>query len=315
MITFKDLVRTSRPLFWLNTSVLWVLGLLVLQESPTWVDLMMIAYFTLPFNLWLHGINDVYDFESDSLNERKGSAEGALLSRALHQPMLYYTLLWNVPFWLLALWQGNLLAILLLSFFLFLGWAYSAPPIRGKSRPFLDSLINTAYILPYLIVLAWHDASLSVWQASWPAILAFAAWSMASHAFTSIQDIEADRAGGISTIATFLGATYTTWFSLIFYLVATGITLYYGLQWSAIIAIYVLLVIWYMVRPSRVRANQLYRGFILLNSTIGFLITVTLALAYSAHTLWAATVVLSLVGVVVLSLNWAQHEKKEREHG
>lgn len=306
-MTFKDLLRTSRPLFWLNTSVLWVLGLLVLQQSPTWVDLLMILYFTLPFNLWLHGINDVYDFDSDLLNERKGSAEGALLSQALHQPMLRYTLLWNVPFWLLALWQGNLSGILLLTLFVFLGWAYSAPPIRGKSRPFLDSVINAAYIFPYLIVLAWHNASTSIWQASWPAILAFAAWSIASHAFTSIQDIEADRAGGISTVATFLGAHYTTWFSLFFYALAVMTTLRYGVQWGVTVAIYPLLVIWYMLQPSRERANQLYRSFIFFNSALGFLITVTLALAHPTHTVWAALVVLSLVGVVVLSLNWARY--------
>ena len=267
----------------------------------------MIAYFTLPFNLWLHGINDVYDFESDLLNERKGTHEGALLSRALHHPMWRYTLLWNVPFWLLALWQGNALGIGLLALFLFLGWAYSAPPIRGKSRPFVDSLINTAYILPYLIVLAWHDAPSDIWQASLPAILAFAAWSIASHAFTSIQDIEADRAGGISTVATFLGAQYTTWFSLFFYILATIISLRYGWQWSIAVAIYALLVLWYMLKPSRTRANQLYRWFIVLNSTLGFFVTVTLALAHPANTLWAAVVVLSLVGLVGLALRWGRY--------
>ena len=46
---------------------------------------------------------------------------------------------------------------------LLIGWAYSAPPIRGKSRPFLDSLINTAYIFPYLIALAWHGAAAEIW--------------------------------------------------------------------------------------------------------------------------------------------------------
>ena len=309
MITFKDLLRTSRPLFWLNTAVLWVLGLLVLEQPPGWADLLMIGYFTLPFNLWLHGINDVYDFESDLQNERKGTDEGALLSRALHQPILHQTLLWNVPFWLIALWQGNALAISLLALFLFLGWAYSAPPIRGKSRPFLDSLINSAYILPYLIVLAWHEASADIWQASLPAMLGFAAWSIASHAFTSIQDIEADRAAGISTVATFLGTQRTTWFSFFFYMLAVIITLRYGWQWSVALAIYPLLVIWYMLNPSRRRANQLYRGFILLNSTLGFLVTITLGLANPANTLWAAVVVLSLVGVVVLALRWGRYRE------
>lgn len=306
MISFKDVLRTSRPLLWLNTAVLWVLGLLVLEVAPGWGDFLMIVYFTLPFNLWLHGINDVYDFESDLLNERKGGDEGALLGRALHEPLWGQIWGWNVPFWLLALWLGNPLALGLLGLFLFLGWAYSAPPIRGKSRPFLDSLINTAYILPYLIALAWHAAPPPIWQASLPAILAFATWSIASHAFTSIQDIEADRAAGISTVATFLGATRTTWFSLIFYLLAVIITSPYGWQWSISVAIYPLLVLWYLIRPSRTRANQLYRWFIRLNATLGFLLTATLALATPPNTLWAALLVLSLVATVRLALAWAR---------
>lgn len=306
MLSFKHILRTSRPLFWLNTSVLWVLALLVIEEAPTWADLLMILYFTLPFNLWLHGINDIYDFESDLLNERKGSDEGALLSPSLHKPLQRSIVIWNLPFWLIALWQGTPLAISLLALFLFLGWAYSAPPIRGKSRPVFDSLINSAYIMPYLIALAWHNAPAESWQVSRPAIIAFCTWSIASHVFTSIQDIEADRAGGISTIATFLGAHKSAWLALLFYLLALLATSTYGWHWALGIAIYPSLVLWYLTHPSRQRANRLYRAFILLNSTLGFVVTVNLALASPPNTLWAAIVVLSLVGIVVFSLRWGR---------
>lgn len=306
MLSFKDILRTSRPLLWLNTSVLWVLGLLVLEKPPTWADLLMILYFTLPFNLWLHGINDIYDFESDLLNQRKGSDEGALLPPSLHKPLLRSIIIWNLPFWLIALWQGTPLASGLITLFLFLGWAYSAPPIRGKSRPVLDSLINTAYLMPYLIALAWHHAPPEIWQGSLPAIIAFCTWSIASHAFTAIQDIEADRAGGISTIATFLGAQRSASLALLFYLLALLATSSYGWHWALGIAIYPALVLWYLAEPSRERANRLYRAFILLNSTLGFIVTVNLALASPPNTRWAAIVVLSLVAMVVISLRWGR---------
>jgi 4-hydroxybenzoate polyprenyltransferase len=311
MLSFKDILRTSRPLLWLNTAVLWVLGLLVLEIPPTWADVVMILYFTLPFNFWLHGINDVFDYASDLLNERKGSDEGALLQRALHAPILRSTLLWNFPFWIIAAWQGNTLSTLLLSIFIFLGWAYSAPPIRGKSRPFIDSLINVAYIFPYLIALAWHDAPLSVWGASVPAVIAFAGWSIASHAFTSIQDIEADRAGGISTVATFLGATHTARFALFWYALAAIAAAQYGWLWGIPLLLYVGYVLWYIIRPTRERANRLYRFFIWTNSALGFLVTVALAVASPPNTLWAAIVVLALVALVLLSLAYGRYKPNE----
>lgn len=307
-LSLRALVRVSRPLFWLNTAILWLLALLVLERAPSPADLVMIGYFTFPFNLWLHGINDVHDYESDRRNARKGSAEGALLDRRYHANLLRQVLLLNLPFWLFALWAGGAIAWLLLTLFLFLGWAYSAPPIRGKSRPGLDSLINIAYLLPYPIALAWHGAGAQLWRASLAALVAFAAWSVASHAFTSIQDIEADRTGGITTIATTLGATRSALLALALYVVAALAAGRYGVGWGILVGLYALLVGWYLVRPERARANRLYRRFILLNSTLGFLVTVRLALASPPNLLWAALLTLSLVALVVAALRWGRRE-------
>lgn len=311
MLAFRDILRTSRPLLWLNTAILWIVGLLVLKILPTGADGVMILYFTLPFNLWLHGINDVYDHASDLLNQRKGSAEGALLPKFLHAPMLRATLLWNVPFWMWAIWQGNRLSTLLLAIFLFLGWAYSAPPIRGKSRPFIDSLINVAYIFPYLIALAWHHAPAEVWFASLPAITAFAGWSIASHAFTSIQDIEADKQAGITTIATMLGAANTTQFALFWYAIAVVAAAQYGWQWGLPLLLYVGYILWYRRNPTRERANRLYRIFIWTNSALGFIVTVTLALSSPSTTFWVAVMVLSLLLLVASALAYGRYKPKE----
>lgn len=314
-LSLRALVEVSRPLFWLNTSILWLLALLVLERAPSATDLVMIGYFTFPFNLWLHGINDVHDYESDRLNARKGSAEGALLERRYHTTLLRQVVLLNLPFWLLALWAGGAVAWLLLSLFLFLGWAYSAPPIRGKSRPGLDGLINIAYLLPYPIAFAWHGASGDLWRASLPALIAFAAWSVASHAFTSIQDIEADRAGGISTIATALGATRSAVLALVLYGVAALAAGRYGGSWGLLVGIYALLTGWFLLRPERTRANRLYRLFILLNSTLGFLVTVRLALASPPNTLWAAILTLLLVTLVIGAIRWARRDTVARTGG
>jgi 4-hydroxybenzoate polyprenyltransferase len=306
------LVRVSRPLLWLNTAALWALALLVLDRFPGWQDLLMIGYFTLPFNLWLHGINDIYDYESDLRNARKGSDEGALLPARKHHALASSLLLWNVPFWLLALWQGTPLALALLALFLFLGWAYSAPPVRGKSRPFLDGMINTGYVLPFLIALAWHGAPAALWLASLPGILAFAAWCVASHAFTSIQDIEPDRAGGIHTVATCLGPRYSAWFALGFYGLAVLGAAWYGPLWAALVALYPLLVVAFQRQPDQERAHRLYRWFILFNSLLGLSVTVALVLNRPQNLPWVLLLMPALVALVALARAWGRYEAPER---
>lgn len=302
-VRLKDLVRTSRPLLWLNTAVLALLAPVALNRPLEPGTLLLVAYFTLPFNLYLHGINDVYDYESDLLNARKGGAEGDLLPRTLHAPMLRWLFLINAPFVLLLLASGPLLANALLLLFLVLGWAYSAPPIRGKSRPFLDNLINAAYILPLLIGLARLGVPPAEWP--WPAIVAFVVWSLASHAFTSIQDIEADRAAGINTIATLLGARASSAYALALYGLAALLAAGYGRPWGALALVYPALVLWYLAGPGRARANRLYRAFIFANSTLGFIVTMTLIVANPRTVVWAGAVALALVTVVAGALRYA----------
>ncbi|WHF20954.1 hypothetical protein QJS66_11790 [Kocuria rhizophila] len=48
--------------------------------------------FLVPYNLAMHGINDVFDDESDLRNPRKGGLEGAVVDRAAQRPVL-----WRLP--------------------------------------------------------------------------------------------------------------------------------------------------------------------------------------------------------------------------
>ena len=79
MLPFRDLVAISRPLFWFNTAVPYVWGWFLSGRSLDAPTLLLIAYFSFPFNLLLHGVNDIFDYETDLRNTRKDSAEGALL--------------------------------------------------------------------------------------------------------------------------------------------------------------------------------------------------------------------------------------------
>ncbi|MTA58806.1 MAG: prenyltransferase, partial [Actinobacteria bacterium] len=78
---------------------------------------------------------------------------------------------------------------------------YSAPPMRFKGRPYLDSISNADYAFPLAIVpLALAE------EPAWLAVFALMAWSLAKHTYDAIQDIEEDAFVGIKTTAVHLGA-------------------------------------------------------------------------------------------------------------
>ena len=93
---------------------------------------------------------------------------------------------------------------------------YSAPPLRFKARPFLDSLSNAAYAFPLVFTPLVLGAS-----PVWPAALGLMAWSAAKHTFDAVQDIDEDREVGIVTTAVRLGPRGVVFWSGSFWLLST----------------------------------------------------------------------------------------------
>ena len=122
----------------------------------------------------------------------------------------------NVPFlvYFLSVLPYGAIFWLLLYITLFVG--YSAPPLRFKARPYLDSLSNAAYAFPLVFVpLALGEEVL------WPAALGLMAWSAAKHTFDAVQDVDEDRNVGIETTAVRLGVPGVVLWSGAWWLVST----------------------------------------------------------------------------------------------
>ena len=210
------LSHISRPVLWINTVGPAVVGLWLTGDLWRWEVLPLLLWLTLPFNLLIYGVNDVFDQETDAKNPRKGSLEGAKIrSREVRQ-------IWrgvgftNVPFlvYFLSVLPYDAFSWILLYAVLFVG--YSAPPLRFKARPYLDSLSNAAYAFPLVFVpLALGEGAV------WPAALGLMAWSAAKHTFDAVQDIDEDRDVGISTTAVRLGARGVVLWSGAWWMVAT----------------------------------------------------------------------------------------------
>jgi len=211
------LLRLSRPRFWLYLAGPVVVGVAYAADSPAElfspVALLAFAYFLVPANVFLYGVNDVYDADIDQLNPKKEDRE----VRYEGSPtVLAAVIVSGAAALVLALFLDPLdLTLPVVVAWLLLSIEYSAPPLRFKTTPFLDSVSNGLYVLPGVI-------AYTAVQGAYPPLAAVAGgwlWTMGMHTFSAIPDIEPDREAGIRTTATVLGKHWTY--------------VYCGLAWAA----------------------------------------------------------------------------------
>lgn len=274
------LLAASRPLSWVNTAYPFAAAYLLTLRQ---VDLALVVgtvFFLVPYNLALYGINDVFDYESDLRNPRKGGVEGAVLDRRLHRPVLVASAVVCLPFLVCLVAIGSPLSWLVLAVCMFALLSYSVPPLRLKERAVLDSLTSSAhFVAPALYGLVLAGAILD------PPLLAvlaaFLLWGMASHAFGAVQDILADRAAGIRSIATVFGARVTARLAVAGYALAGVLVLFSawpGPLAAIVVVPYLVAVAPFVALPDEraAEANRGWRRFLVLNFVAGFAATLLL---------------------------------------
>jgi 4-hydroxybenzoate polyprenyltransferase len=275
---FQQLLGSSRPLSWVNTA--YPFGAAYLLGGGA-VDLALwlgVVYFLVPYNLLMYGVNDVFDFESDLRNARKGGAEGVILLSRWHHLTLVMAVLANVPFVIALAAAGTTRSTAVLTVVIFAVVAYSLPRLRFKERPIIDSITSSTHfvgpaVFGYLLV-SEHVTGTAV-----AAFAAFFLWGMASHAFGAVQDIQADVSGGIASVATSLGGALTARLATSAY-AAAGVVLLAAVDWpgwlAGLLAVpYVVNVLPYVSISDEdcEAANAGWRRFLVLNYVTGFLLT------------------------------------------
>lgn len=289
----KTLIVSSRPLSWVNTAFPFAAAYLMTARAIDLVFVIGTLFFLIPYNIAMYGINDVFDYESDMRNPRKGGVEGAVLAKKYHAPMLWAVAIITIPFVVVLVTLGNPLSWAVLAVSLFAVVAYSVKGLRFKEVPFVDSVTSsTHFVSPAIYGLALAGAAFT------PALIlilaAFFLWGTASHAFGAVQDIKADRDAQLSSIATALGARLTTRLAIAEYALA-GILLLIaaGLGWEAswpvFYAAFFALPYIGMCWPYRSladadceRANGGWRFFLAINFFVGFGVTMLLLLRLAA---------------------------------
>lgn len=261
------LLRVSRPRFWLYLAGPVVVGAAYAAETPTALfsprAVALFVYFLVPANVFLYGVNDIFDADIDTENPKKEDRE------------VRYRGDWTVPT-LVAL--TGLLGVGFLPFvptaaaitmvvFLLLSVEYSAPPFRFKTTPILDSVSNGLYVLPGVITYTAIAGTL-------PPAAAIAGgwmWTMGMHTFSAIPDIGPDRAAGIRTTATWLGEGWTYVYCGLCWLTAALVFGTVHPFFAAVLGVYPVFVA--LVARSNLSVDRAYWWFPAINTAVGAVIT------------------------------------------
>lgn len=230
----------------------------------------------------MYGVNDVFDYESDIKNPRKGGIEGAITPKKYHRFILASSVLLCAPFIFYMFIQGIFVSKVCLVMLLFFVIAYSINGLRFKEIPFLDSITSSIHFVGPLVYsyTVIGDVSKTAWQIA----LAFFFWGVASHSFGAVQDIKPDRKADISSIATFLGARATIRFSMACYSLAAVIVLAQG----GIFMVLGFLLLFYVVNIAGYRdisdkqsetTNAAWKRFLYLNYLVGAFVTIVAVIA------------------------------------
>ncbi|MFD5215908.1 prenyltransferase [Microbacterium sp. NPDC058345] len=277
-----DLLAASRPLSWVNTAYPFAAAYLLSGREVDAALIVGTLFFLIPYNLAMYGVNDVFDYASDLANPRKGGVEGAVLAPERHRGVLLAALFTSLPFVIALVLMGGAVSWLVLAVSLFAVVAYSAPPFRFKEIPVLDSITSSVHFVSpavYGVTLAGGSPT--------PGLLAMLAafflWGVASHAFGAVQDVVPDREGGISSIATVIGAARTVRLALACWTAAGLLMLTTGLPGAlaALLAVpYLIAALPYarVTDADSARANRGWRHFLWINYACGFVVTLLLIL-------------------------------------
>jgi 4-hydroxybenzoate polyprenyltransferase len=273
-----SLFWSSRPVSWVNTAFPFFAAYLFVSEQIDITLVLGTLFFLIPYNFLMYGINDVFDYESDLRNPRKGGIEGALLDPKYHAVTIWASVGLAAVFVVYLLLIGSLEANLWLGFTLFAVLAYSVPGLRFKERPFLDSFTSAVHFVgPMVYGLVLAGSAITDPKVI-EVLIAFMSWGMASHAFGAVQDVRADREAGIKSIATQIGARNTVRFAFALYTVSALIVMSIG--WHGVVASIAVVPYLVIISPylnitdeDCERANGGWKRFIWLNFAAGALIS------------------------------------------
>ncbi len=272
-MNLPTLIKISRPRFWLYAGGTFLVGAIAgagsIFDLQSWQVLIYFLYFMIPANIFIYGVNDLYDDDTDPYNEKKGQQEHLLVQQESSwvRRWVWLCIASGIVLVLLA---PNLPAKILIAVFLFLAWAYSAKPLRFKAKPAIDAISNVHYAV---IGFAGYAMLSGDWPPIWAVVAAWC-WTAAMHIFSAIPDIDADSQANLQTTAVVLGQKAALALCTGLWMI-TFVALFVGdfwLPWSALLAVvYPIISASLLGQPITV-IRKVYWYFPFINALVGLVL-------------------------------------------
>ncbi|MFA9289204.1 MAG: prenyltransferase [Weeksellaceae bacterium] len=257
----------SRPRFWLYTAGPFIVGaafavhdVYQLNTPAFWIGLL---FFLIPANMYLYGVNDLADEDTDEHNTKKTSHEIKLAES--NKRIYIVSIMISIATLLLLQSVFSAQSFLLTSIFMGLATMYSLPPIRLKARPYLDFLSNILYVVPGLVGYSLFTGQLP----PLPIIVACGAWTGAMHLYSAIPDIQSDTQAKLQTTAVLLGRMNSLWLCFVLWSICAIIVAFYS-PFFVFILVYPFLTLRVII--GQLDLTGLYWRFPWINGIIGFIL-------------------------------------------
>lgn len=201
--------RIKDALKWTLISFIgFVLGMASLSIEIYYLPFLEFVVSTFCIMSFTFAINNYYDVESDRINPRRRNIN-AIVSGHISRKTSVALLLILVLIPLLISIFLSFEILIFCSFLLFIGWAYSAPPIRTKNIPVLDVIWHFigffSYVLWGSLIAGRSIIGGSIGLLIFIMAISLGIFSMIGQVGNHIKDYESDKKSGTITFAVWAG--------------------------------------------------------------------------------------------------------------
>jgi 4-hydroxybenzoate polyprenyltransferase len=203
-IFFTEIIRINDVAYWFVTALLgFILGISNLSFNKYFIPFLgftISLFCTISFTF---SINNYYDIDSDKNNPRRRSVNALALGNVSKIYIKIINLIFLFIPIITCILLENIALIIFCLLALFTGWAYSAPPLRLKSRPIIDILWH---FFGFFFLVLWGSLFASqINDAILLVAISAGIFSCVFQIYNHILDTAWDRDSGTTTFAVWAG--------------------------------------------------------------------------------------------------------------
>jgi len=254
------LFKVSRPPFILFIESIFLIGFSLSGASWTPIAILQFILLSFPASVLLFGLNDVYDYESDLINPRKqGKAFGMALEKVNHDFVIKASYFFAILIFFSSVLTFNWQNILATSLILVVAIFYSVPPLRLKTRPPFELILNVlgAYSLGFVGYTHGSTVEHYFTTSSVNVLAAIFFWILGIALVSYLADFDSDKLAGHITTVILLGKRTTLVLIVINYIIC-GMLVYNQRVYNLMFLAFVLIHLWLVFNPSNLNTRKVY---------------------------------------------------------